>query len=85
MPAEIVNEWMRKAEEDWGVLQQLWNESGIQYPNATVFHAQQCAEKYLKAAIASFEEDPPRTHNLPLLLDILLALAPEPCRSAGTR
>jgi HEPN domain-containing protein len=38
----------------------------------TAFHAQQAAEKYLKALLAFHGEDPPRTHDLVVLLDLVL-------------
>lgn len=42
------------------------------------FHAQQAAEKALKAALlARTGETPPRTHDLPLLLDLLRAAGAE--------
>jgi len=48
------------------------------YPNydGSCFHAQQCAEKYLKARLEEAGVDFPRTHNLVHLLS--LALTPEP-------
>jgi HEPN domain-containing protein len=39
------------------------------------FHAQQCAEKYLKAILISKKQDFPRTHDLLLLNDL--------CEKAG--
>ncbi len=38
----------------------------------TAFHAQQAAEKYLKALLAYHGEEPPRTHDLVVLLDLTL-------------
>ena len=37
----------------------------------TAFHSQQCAEKYLKALVQQSGAEPPRTHHLPTLLDML--------------
>ena len=37
------------------------------------FHAQQCAEKYLKALLLQAGSEPPRTHDLRLLLQRLPA------------
>ncbi len=38
----------------------------------TAFHAQQAAEKYLKSLLAFHGEEPPRTHDLGALLDLLV-------------
>jgi HEPN domain-containing protein len=44
------------------------------FPVDTVcFHAQQCAEKYLKALLLQAGSEPPRTHDLRLLLQRLPA------------
>lgn len=37
-----------------------------------LFHCQQAAEKYLKGLLAHSGEDPPRTHDLVALLDLLV-------------
>ena len=41
--------------------------------DASCFHAQQCAEKYLKAYLVSQEIEPPRTHNLVALLKLCVS------------
>jgi HEPN domain-containing protein len=45
------------------------------------FHAQQCAEKYLKALLISRSIDFPRTHNLQRLLKLLPGDVAAPLRS----
>jgi HEPN domain-containing protein len=63
----VVGEWVAKAEND------LLNAAhtlklGARSPTDTVcFHAQQCAEKYLKALLAHRGIDFPRTHDLEAL------------------
>ena len=42
----------------------------------TAFHAQQAAEKYLKALLVFHGEEPPRTHDLIVLLDLVLRYDP---------
>ncbi len=37
---------------------------------AVCFHSQQAAEKYLKGFLARHGEEPPRTHNLTVLIDL---------------
>lgn len=44
--------------------------------DAACFHAQQCAEKYLKALLQEAETPFSKTHNLSLLLDQLRELYP---------
>ncbi len=47
------------------------------------FHAQQCAEKYLKALMQHHGIDPPRTHDLDELTSLLLAALPRVARLSG--
>lgn len=69
-------EWVEKSEDDWAVVQQL-----MQVPNpiydAVCFHAQQCAEKYLKAFLEEHSIVFPKTHDLIELLDKGGGLLPE--------
>ena len=44
-------EWIHKAEEDWHVAQMSYRARKHPSYDAAVFHAQQCAEKYLKARL----------------------------------
>ena len=68
-----VRGWIEKAEND------LKNASltlgaGEDCPADTVaFHAQQCAEKYLKALLAMQSVDFPKTHDLAVLIALLPA------------
>lgn len=69
--ALVVQEWITKAEND------LKNAThtlklGKQCPTDTVcFHAQQCAEKYLKAFLVVLETVFPKTHDIELLISLL--------------
>lgn len=61
-------EWVDKAEEDWAIAQRL-----LQPPpfyDDVCFHAQQCAEKYLKAFLEERNIVFPKTHKLTELLDL---------------
>ena len=66
--AEVAAEWIAKAEND------LLNAAhtlklGVRCPTDTVcFHAQQCAEKYLKALLTLSGTDFPKTHDLEALV-----------------
>jgi HEPN domain-containing protein len=74
---EVVDEWIAKAEGDFMTAQR---EFAVQiYPNydAVCFHAQQCAEKYLKALLVIQGVTPPKIHDLPELDRLLAPLLPE--------
>jgi HEPN domain-containing protein len=62
-------DWLRYAVSDL----QLAKASGT--PNVLLeslcYHAQQCAEKALKAALVAFHIPVPKTHSIGLLLDLL--------------
>ena len=67
----VVREWISKAEND---LKNAANtlKMGEDCPTDTVcFHAQQCAEKYLKALLVWKGIPFPKTHNLPSLIAVL--------------
>ena len=59
----LVNQWLSKADEDYGLAQYLYSE-GARYPAAIGFHCQQAIEKYLKAFLTSQGIEFPKTHNL---------------------
>ena len=67
----ITTEWVGKAEADFATAQR----EGIapEEPNydAACFHAQQCAEKYMKAQLVELGMRPPRTHDLSLLASLI--------------
>jgi HEPN domain-containing protein len=58
--------WIAHAEEDYSAAKSLL---GLKKPllGAVCFHAQQCAEKYLKALLILKDVDFPKTHDLPTL------------------
>lgn len=64
---ESARAWFAKAFEDEESAEVLLNADPPKNAPAA-FHCQQAAEKYLKACLAYYGEDPPRTHDLPLLL-----------------
>jgi HEPN domain-containing protein len=77
MSEELVNEWVTKAEEDYRTLEELYNKSPSDFANTICFHAQQCAEKYLKALLTKHGIDPPWIHTLETLLDLIILKIPE--------
>ena len=71
---ELTTEWIAKAEGDYAT---AGRELGVQdYPNydAVCFHAQQTAEKYLKAFLQENGVAFPKTHSLIELLELCLPL-----------
>jgi HEPN domain-containing protein len=69
-------EWIEKAEGDFRTAGREKNTA--EYPNydAACFHAQQCAEKYLKARLIEAGKDFPKTHDLSAILNLVLPLEP---------
>ena len=69
---ELLLEWVDKAERDFATAErELRARKFINY-DAVCFHAQQMAEKYLKAFLFKNGVDFPRTHNLRELLELCL-------------
>ncbi len=70
-------EWIAKAEGDYEAAGLLLR--ARKHPNydAACFHAQQCAEKYLKARLTEGGVAFPRTHSLTALLHLLVPSRPE--------
>ena len=65
----ILNEWIEKAEEDYGVaIRELRARKNPAF-NAIWFHAQQCIEKYLKATLTKQARPFTKTHDLDALLN----------------
>ena len=62
--------WVEKAEEDFALAK-----SAIQRKKPLLtgacFHAQQCAEKYIKALLVSKKADFPKTHDLDALRNLI--------------
>ncbi|MCS7064980.1 MAG: HEPN domain-containing protein [Fimbriimonadales bacterium] len=67
MNEATVRNWIRKAESDLKVAR---DEIRTEDPatDMVCFHAQQCAEKYLKAFLVFHGVEIPRTHNLAALI-----------------
>ena len=69
-------EWVAKANADLDTAKR--EAAVIDSPNydAVCFHAQQCAEKYLKAVLVENELRVPRVHDLEALLNQVMVLHP---------
>jgi HEPN domain-containing protein len=70
LPAEIPQEWIRHAMSDLRMAEIALDNPGILFEDAC-FHAQQCAEKALKALLTHLDISFPRTHAIEVLLDLL--------------
>ncbi len=71
----ITSEWIELAEEAHAIAILIQREQ-LAMRNGMCFHAQQCAEKYLKAWLQENNIPIPRTHNLEGLLDLILPTIP---------
>jgi HEPN domain-containing protein len=69
-------EWVRCAEEDFDVAQALMRRRTKTAANSIGFHCQQCVEKLLKARLEEARLVVPKTHDLVVLLQLLLPLEP---------
>jgi len=69
-------EWIDKAEGDFVTAQMSSRARSRPNYDAACFHAQQCAEKYLKARLEEANLSIPKTHNLYALLTLVLPLEP---------
>lgn len=69
--SDEIRRWVEKAEHDLKNAEHTLT-LGDDCPIDTVcFHAQQCVEKYLKAALVRYGIAPPRTHNLRVLMQMI--------------
>ena len=69
---DLVRQWLAKAEEDFGVAEHL-AAARSPYLSMVAFHAQQAAEKHLKAVLVHHQLHFPKTHDLGELLDLVAA------------
>jgi len=72
----LTGEWVDKAEGDFVTARRELRARKAPNYDAACFHAQQCAEKYLKARLQEEGIAFSRTHDLASLLDLLLTLEP---------
>lgn len=68
---EKVDEWIRKAEGDFRTALREFAATDESACDAVCFHAHQCIEKLMKAVLVARDVQPPRTHNLLFLDDLL--------------
>lgn len=74
---EIALEWVKKAEGDFIIAHRAVEPGQVPVPEGACFHAQQCAEKYLKAFLQEQQVEFPRRHDLMPLLSLCLPIDQE--------
>lgn len=72
----ITTEWVAKAEGDFATLQRECRARKNPNYDAICFHAQQCAEKYLKARLCEADISFSKIHDLVALLEQTLVVEP---------
>ena len=73
--ARKVQQWLAFGDEDLRMAQHGFSLSGPPPYRLIAYHAQQCAEKYLKAYLVFHGIDFPYTHNLSRLLELCVGQA----------
>lgn len=73
----ITAEWVAKAEDDFAMVERESQVQANPSYDGICFHAQQCAEKYLKARLCEAGIDFPKMHDLVALLEMALGVEPE--------
>src|SRR2546423_873703 len=69
-------EWIEKTESDYQLAVSLSPRRKLTFYDQAGFHAQQSAEKYLKARLEEADILSPRTHDLEKLLNLLVPIEP---------
>jgi HEPN domain-containing protein len=73
---KLTLEWIEKAEGDYASAERELRARKAPNYDSACFHAQQCIEKYLKAYLQEVEIAFGKTHDLSVLLDLVLPLNP---------
>ena len=73
--AQIVDEWLQKAEEDFQFACSVIEDSP--FYAQICFHFHQAAEKYLKSLIIAYDLEFKKIHDLPVLLKSCLSIDPD--------
>jgi len=73
----IVSEWIEKAEGDFWTAEREARARKTPNYDAVCFHAQQCAEKYLKAFLIRHQVPFRPVHDLEVLLGLIVPTRPD--------
>jgi HEPN domain-containing protein len=68
----LAADWVEKAEGDYELAAMALHSGKPRVYDGVCFHAQQCAEKYLKAYLMEHNQPFPKSHELDDLLDLCL-------------
>ena len=68
--SNIIQNWLKRAQSDLQLGKAALKTKEV-LPEDACFHAQQCAEKSLKALLLDLDIDFPKTHAIEVLLDLL--------------
>jgi HEPN domain-containing protein len=79
---EFTREWVRNAENDFRTAKHLF-ESGEEYAYGVTFHAQQTAEKYLKAFLVWHQIEFIKTHDIAILIESAETIASDISETLG--
>jgi HEPN domain-containing protein len=74
---ELVAQWVERADEDFLTAVRLLDDQDKRFRRAIVYHAQQAAEKYLKALLARHQIEIEKTHVIGRLLRRVAGVYPE--------
>jgi HEPN domain-containing protein len=72
----MTTEWIAKAEGDFAIMERECQVTDNPNYDGICFHAQQCAEKYLKARLCEVDITFSKIHDLVALLDQVLEVEP---------
>jgi len=72
----LADEWVSKAEGDFAIVERESRARKNPSYDGICFHAQQCAEKYLKARLCQAGIHITKVHDLPILLQKVLVVEP---------
>ena len=73
----VTNEWVLLAEDDLRSAKRGFRARKLPSYASACYHAQQCAEKYLKALLQERGIAVPRSHDLPKLVSLIQPALPE--------
>jgi HEPN domain-containing protein len=71
---QIIQEWLKKADDDFGFACSVVNDSS--FYAQICFHFHQAAEKYLKSFIIAYDLEFKKIHDLPVLLKLCRERSP---------
>ena len=70
---DLAKEWLRYAKSDLNTANHMFKDVHPKETEISCYHAQQCAEKSLKAYLIAKETDPPHIHDLVELVRLCIA------------